>query len=56
MSAVGDLALIENRQGVNRLQSRVRDAGFTARWIGFVNTGRHLGTDRFLNERLGDLA
>src|SRR5580704_7567774 len=27
---IGDLALIENRQGVNRLQSRVRDAGYSS--------------------------
>jgi hypothetical protein len=53
---VGDLALIENPEGVNRPQSRVRDAGFTSKWTGLVNTGRHIGTNLLFVERIGDLA
>jgi hypothetical protein len=34
----------------------VRQAGFTSKRTGLVNTGRHLGANRFLNERPGDLA
>jgi hypothetical protein len=30
---IGDLALIENRQTVNRPQSRIREAGYTDKWI-----------------------
>jgi hypothetical protein len=42
---IGDNALIEKAARVNWRRPLLRVAGFTSKWTGFVNTGRHLGTN-----------